>query len=1226
MIKIFNNTERGSGRWSTNLWSNNLFRPMIYILLMLGLVGTTISKTYGQSPINYVEYYVDQDPGIGVASSVPVTSGTTINNASFTVNVSSLSLGMHILGARAKTVSGVWSMGHYWFIFKPYIAINTATLSNISKVEYYVDKDPGIGNGTSVTIGSGVSDLSNLNFSFNATTLSTGAHIVGVRALDANGQWSETNYWMFYNPFNNINATTSSNVNYVEYYIDKDPGVGKGISVSVTAGQDIVNGTINATITSLASGPHFVGVRAKDAAGNWSATNYFMFVKPFTNITASSTSNISQVEYYLDYDPGNGNGLPVSITPGTDLADKAINVDITGLNPGAHTVVVRSKDAAGKWSMVNTWAFTVPGTPVTLTTLVSTTTVCGGSSINVGYQFSGAITLKTGNKYIAQLSDANGSFLSPTEIGSLATTSATTGSFICNLPSYLTQSGSYKIRVVTTNQSVVGSDNGSGITIYPLPVVPTIISPAADTTVCQGNTLNLNATSTSYGYYQWYYNGNPISGATSYSYTVNNIIASTAGAYKVKVSSYYSNACTVFTPTVNIAVNTNVPAIPTVSPSGSIGVCLGTSRALTSSTATSYQWLKDGVAIPGATTASYSASTAGTFTVKTGNGTGCFAASSNSTVITLGLAAVKPSITLSGSASICSGNNLMLTSSAFSGNQWLKNNAVISGETGTTYYATTAGYYQVLVGGSGCSVVSDSVQISVNNTVTPSVSIATSANNVPPGTTITITATAVNGGAIPVYTFRVNGNTVQSGALATYTSNSLVNNDVVSCTLLSNAICTSTTTATSNSVTILTSAPVFVTGKFATPTGALIPGATVRLAGGNTDSCLTDVNGKYSLTLYPKANYSITGYKNNDFVKVNGVNVLDLVKIQQHILGSTLLGNPYKMIAADVNGDGAINILDVVLVKRFILGMDTSFAGKRLWAFIDSSYTFPVPTNPFSYNGFRNYTNITSSLNNQSFVGVRLGDVTFDWSPISGFSKPAINAKTVKLYYDTVYTGGSDVVRIKVKASNFKQLSGIQFGLHFNESVFEFVGIENSAFLKFDVNDHQSKSGDISFLWFNNEGGNTSLQDGYVLFDIILKKKAGFDEEKLTMNDHLIDAVAYDFNSEPCSVYINNGLLLNKYTSVEESVKESISVYPNPLTDNALQITINANKASKVQVQLSDSYGRVIFARDERVVKGLNKVAVNTAEMTLLQAGIYYVKITGLSEQFVKQLVVNKRR
>ena len=237
---------------------------------------------------------------------------------------------------------------------------------------------------------------------------------MGVRALNANGQWSETNYWMFYNPFNNINPTTATNVNYVEYYLDKDPGVGKGISVSITAGQDIVNATINATISSLSSGTHIVGVRAKDAIGSWSETNYFMFVKPFTNTTATSSSNINVVEYYLDYDPGNGNGVPVSITAGTDLADKAINVDITGLNPGAHSVVVRSKDVTGKWSMVNTWAFTVPGTPVTLSSLVSATIVCAGSSINVGYQFSGAITLKTGNKYIAQLSDAYGSFLSPT--------------------------------------------------------------------------------------------------------------------------------------------------------------------------------------------------------------------------------------------------------------------------------------------------------------------------------------------------------------------------------------------------------------------------------------------------------------------------------------------------------------------------------------------------------------------------------------------------------------------------------------------------------------------------------------------------------------------------------------------------------------------------------------------------------------------------------------------
>lgn len=54
-----------------------------------------------------------------------------------------------------------------------------------------------------------------------------------------------------------------------------------------------------------------------------------------------------------------------------------------------------------------------------------------------------------------------------------------------------------------------------------------------------------------------------------------------------------------------------------------------------------------------------------------------------------------PIVTTSGSALFCEGGSLNLTSSAASGNQWYQNGVAISGATGTTYSATSTGYYTV---------------------------------------------------------------------------------------------------------------------------------------------------------------------------------------------------------------------------------------------------------------------------------------------------------------------------------------------------------------------------------------------------------------------------------------------------------------------------------------------------------------------------------------------------
>ena len=43
---------------------------------------------------------------------------------------------------------------------------------------------------------------------------------------------------------------------------------------------------------------------------------------------------------------------------------------------------------------------------------------------------------------------------------------------------------------------------------------------------------------------------------------------------------------------------------------------------------------------------------------------------------------------------------------------------------------------------------------------------------------------------------------------------------------------------------------------------------------------------------------------------MNGVSTLDLVLIQKHILGSRSIETPYKMIAADIDNNNDITVLE----------------------------------------------------------------------------------------------------------------------------------------------------------------------------------------------------------------------------------------------------------------------------------------------------------------------------
>ena len=80
---------------------------------------------------------------------------------------------------------------------------------------------------------------------------------------------------------------------------------------------------------------------------------------------------------------------------------------------------------------------------------------------------------------------------------------------------------------------------------------PTISAQPSSTTVVRGSALNLSVTATGTGTlsYQWFFNGNPIAGATSSTLSLTNVDDSRAGTYSVRVSngssSVTSSAATV---------------------------------------------------------------------------------------------------------------------------------------------------------------------------------------------------------------------------------------------------------------------------------------------------------------------------------------------------------------------------------------------------------------------------------------------------------------------------------------------------------------------------------------------------------------------------------------------------------------------------------------------------------------------------------------------------------
>lgn len=324
-------------------------------VLTMGQISFNLPPNVAAANINRLEYYFDIDPGFGNGTSISFSPGTDITASSVSLDISALTNGLHRLYVRSRDNNGSWSLTNTQsvFIIPTFSIPAIAGAANITKLEYFFDTDPGFGNGTSIGITPGI-DITASSAAVDVSALSSGVHKLYVRARDANGSWSLTNVQSIFILFANTvfpPNPAATNITGLEYFVDTDPGFGKAHAVSITAGTDISSGLIPVDITGLSNGTHRIYVRTQDANGSWSLTNLQIFQIVVTTISFPpnpTPGNITMFEWFVDTDPGFGNGTKVTVPAGTDITDFTFAADITGLSMGVHHFFIRSFDA---WSI-----------------------------------------------------------------------------------------------------------------------------------------------------------------------------------------------------------------------------------------------------------------------------------------------------------------------------------------------------------------------------------------------------------------------------------------------------------------------------------------------------------------------------------------------------------------------------------------------------------------------------------------------------------------------------------------------------------------------------------------------------------------------------------------------------------------------------------------------------------------------------------------------------------
>jgi hypothetical protein len=224
------------------------------------------------------------------------------------------------------------------------LAMLGACAQNMVTGEFWVDSDPGWGQGSAITGMPIQTDVPAQQFAVPTTALDPGMHIIGIRTKDADGHWSQTNLIPTY-----INAAAqTADIVRTVYFWNTDTGWNSGTDTGID-GDPSVTGTVSASMSGTTPGLNTLFVRSQDATGHWSLTNSTpVYVDP-----PDANTPIVRTEYFLNTDPGWGNGADAEVDGQPDV-NGLVSADISGAVQGVNTLYVRSQDAHGHWSLTNT--------------------------------------------------------------------------------------------------------------------------------------------------------------------------------------------------------------------------------------------------------------------------------------------------------------------------------------------------------------------------------------------------------------------------------------------------------------------------------------------------------------------------------------------------------------------------------------------------------------------------------------------------------------------------------------------------------------------------------------------------------------------------------------------------------------------------------------------------------------------------------------------------------
>ena len=384
----------------------------------------------------------------------------------------------------------------------------------------------------------------------------------------------------------------------------------------------------------------------------------------------------------------------------------------------------------------------------------------------------------------------------------------------------------------------------------------------------------------------------------------------------------------------------------------------------------------------------------------------------------------------------------------------------------------------------------------------------------------------------------------------------------------------------------------------------------------------------------------------------NVISSTDAQLINQWVLGNgTMTG--FNYYTADVNGSYSTTISDVWGVFGRVSGRFTQWTNntKDVKFFTSSEYT-TINGSPTNYTstigGVTNFTfdilpgqpdsvvyyvMVSGDANGTGYHMARVTPIEVVVGPAPGLENQIYNVIDTKVEYDFptqsievnvphISVQAGNLVELPVKVNtNGVELSSLQFGFKYDDTLLEFKGIISSAGAMKWISYVNANDSEIDWGGFDPTNNTNTLKDGD---QVVTLQFLALQPQNLWEASPLYTTRKFAGNtlSKDLTLTPTNGILqVLKMEGGEILNGNNMEVYPNPYQDE-VTITFKVEETTNATLSIYDIVGRkLVTILDTQIPNGVYNY---TKDLGQLVPGVYVVKLTvenGVSsfERIVKQ-------